>query len=1459
MKKRKALLVSHGRAWAACLLVSLSLVALLGFPSESEAQVARNCWVADIGGNKVVKLGAGGYQICEFTSTDNPNMLGPVSLAVNPADGCCCVACTYTNSVFKLKDDCTLDFWRKYGEVNPSSPCIDEDGNCWILFAHTKRIVKLKQNGDIDFGCPILGLEGEENPIAMAIDTVRQKFWVLEAGDYPFFDDHAYIERFSYTATTCGSDNIKLDGFIASLASGLDVDPTNGYCWVADIGNDSVARISPDGSEVKKFAIGLNPANEVMCVSVDPNTHCCWVTDEMNNRVVKLYFNGTIADETTSDLQLNQPLAVQADSTFGTCWVSDYGNNRVVTLQSDCTYMMEAGGFTTPLGLALAGPVSVDISLTTDKSVYCRGEPVEITINATNNSNESVALTFPTSQHADFEIDRSGSRVYLWSAHQAFFPVFTTVEIPAGSTVELLRETWNQVNDDNYSVPPGIYDIDGWMVGGLGHSEIHAPPKPIEIKECKVQITDVGSGLHAFSFVIITDNHIHAGGVGLDQLVTVVNWINDHINAGNTQKIRFVMHLGDVSDETMGDEGRYSCTSAPLLKVKKVLDQLQVPYVIFPGDHDVWYDNNAGATPPDPDQDWFEKRPEEIFNQVFSSEYDYLRNCILPNWDKAGTPVWNDGIQVHDWSYFQNFAFDYMRYHFICLDWNSRDQIFTSDELDRFPPTRGWPELHEDVAGGTWEWFTTHLEDYDNKLNENILLFAEHPLSPLATQYPDCNTTNCCCTLLTFGQEKYDQIVGEVTQYRGSVDKWFAGEWHYCDRKIPPPLGLCCPLFIPCEEDVSDGASNFVLKNIVTKSVSPFPVPPGENLRLVRVLDDLNVDFTYTPAKPTINQSVSFINRSIGAANPSWDWDFGDGIGSSTSLNPSYTYTKPGVYKVTLTVTDNVSQEKASYANYVDVGTTLDDGALPSEFSDATAYNNARRLIYDNGVLHLIYRWDICDGEACLTYAKSTHNGDSWFEVTNTTLGGGTYPDGPFMGLYPAMAVDESGKPHIAKVRNFGSADMFDAARREKPLGWFSYDRMSESGSFGHPSIVVDPDDSLHIAISYNDGSVSEIRYYRAIPGGIVCDTECVAEGPLNACSFASIALDAANKQHVIWQQEDKIYHSYRTGPDTWSPADPISSASATTVSTPSLVADGGDLYAVWQEDDEVIYKSYNGTQWSDPEVPSGSSPLTGANAYPQVVNSECVVWQDLNGSTYDIWYSKRGGGWSTPDNISGSSTTNSRYPQAAMVNNTLHVVWTEETSSYEIRHKAVRVSKMGVIVPDPMYAFYMYAIDPMTAKAYLGNFADGHLPSDIVDSSVRVNETIVPDSLSILPSYPGFEGEVMEMVFPIFEFLDGYGILWDTTQITYTISGEFSDATPFSVDGDVTLIGHKSGDVNVDGEVNIVDLTYLVDFLFLGGPAPKVPETADVDGNCLTNVADLTYLVDYLFRGGPAPTHCPQ
>jgi choice-of-anchor B domain-containing protein len=67
------------------------------------------------------------------------------------------------------------------------------------------------------------------------------------------------------------------------------------------------------------------------------------------------------------------------------------------------------------------------------------------------------------------------------------------------------------------------------------------------------------------------------------------------------------------------------------------------------------------------------------------------------------------------------------------------------------------------------------------------------------------------------------------------------------------------------------------------------------------------------------------------------------------------------------------------------------------------------------------------------------------------------------------------------------------------------------------------------------------------------------------------------------------------------------------------------------------------------------------------------------------------------------------------------------------------------------------------------------------------------------------------------------------------------------------------TGDVNFDGiNANIIDLTFLVDRIFRGGPSATCPTEADVNGDSSSeDVLDLTYLVDLIFRSGPQPPSC--
>jgi len=58
--------------------------------------------------------------------------------------------------------------------------------------------------------------------------------------------------------------------------------------------------------------------------------------------------------------------------------------------------------------------------------------------------------------------------------------------------------------------------------------------------------------------------------------------------------------------------------------------------------------------------------------------------------------------------------------------------------------------------------------------------------------------------------------------------------------------------------------------------------------------------------------------------------------------------------------------------------------------------------------------------------------------------------------------------------------------------------------------------------------------------------------------------------------------------------------------------------------------------------------------------------------------------------------------------------------------------------------------------------------------------------------------------------------------------------------------------DANSDGLVNVSDAVYIVNFVFVGGPAPVPLEAGDANLDGSVNVSDAVTIVNYIFQGSP-------
>jgi hypothetical protein len=268
-----------------------------------------------------------------------------------------------------------------------------------------------------------------------------------------------------------------------------------------------------------------------------------------------------------------------------------------------------------------------------------------------------------------------------------------------------------------------------------------------------------------YSFVQITDIHIGEGAPGDDygtpgyfdnismgdagdpliRLRNSVLWINQHIN---DLKIHFVVVTGDMSE---------SAEVSELLRCKQLLDSLEVPYIPMIGNHDVW-PLSQGLESPVPDGD-------SLVNVMFADVFTGLSSFF---------PDWNNGTRLDKtwdtedscYSYFENFSFSYGSYAYIMTDFNSR-----AHDIAVFNGSAADAQLH-DFGGGTWPWLQQTIINYPVKGQDNILIFAHHPLSKsLLTG-----------SFASFDVNEYDVITQFLLTYKDCIGAWIAGHKHNVDE-----------------------------------------------------------------------------------------------------------------------------------------------------------------------------------------------------------------------------------------------------------------------------------------------------------------------------------------------------------------------------------------------------------------------------------------------------------------------------------------------------------------------------------------------------------------------------------------------------------------------------------------------------------------------------------------------------
>jgi hypothetical protein len=120
-------------------------------------------------------------------------------------------------------------------------------------------------------------------------------------------------------------------------------------------------------------------------------------------------------------------------------------------------------------------------------------------------------------------------------------------------------------------------------------------------------------------------------------------------------------------------------------------------------------------------------------------------------------------------------------------------------------------------------------------------------------------------------------------------------------------------------------------------------------------------------APQPVTAPVVFTSTSGGLGKLAYWWNFGDGVGWSSAAHPAYAFTAPGIYTVTLSITDTTGTQNASRT--VAVG-----NAPVSGFEEALSTSVSKTVILTNastGSAPISYQWTFGDGNTSTTESPS--------------------------------------------------------------------------------------------------------------------------------------------------------------------------------------------------------------------------------------------------------------------------------------------------------------------------------------------------------------------------------------------------------------------------------------------------------------------------------------------------------